>query len=79
MPNCIEPVALAKGLLRDQQGAWTLPACCGSAWGRQSPIQEISTCKYDTLLALHHKLHGDQSLHEHKIILPQLCLHCLKT
>lgn len=29
MPNCIEPVALEKGLLRDQQGPWILLLAAG--------------------------------------------------
>lgn len=29
MPNCMEPVALEKGLMKDQQGAWILLLSAG--------------------------------------------------
>lgn len=55
MPNCMEPVDLEKGLLRDQQGAWILLAAhlLGEAHHLSKKSQPA---KYDTQLALHHKI-----------------------
>lgn len=55
MPNCIEPGALEKGLLRDQQGAW-IPLLAAGLLGEVHQLsKKCQPVKYDTLLALHHK------------------------
>lgn len=56
MPNTMEPVALEKGLLRDQQGAWILLLSAGLLGEAHHLSNKSQPAKYDTLLALHHKI-----------------------
>lgn len=56
MPNCIESRASEEGLLRYQQAARIVLLAAGLPGEAHYLSKKYQPAKYDTLLALHHKL-----------------------